>query len=469
MVSRRNLIKGLTAGMVLGEQHTSSSQPESFAQIIPSDLADQLQQKIDETAFIDTHEHLLEEEERIQGLGPNIPANDWSFLFSHFASSDLISSGMPFKQVQRFLSTEVDPLEKWLLIEDYWPRIRFTGYGRSIKLTLKHLYGIESLSKETVPALQEAYLTLIRPGYYKHVLQNVAHIESCQVNSITQPFCYSSQPTLLLQDLDITGMHNGPIFEDYAIQAGIEVHTLKDWHGVINWWFNTYAPYAIAVKSHAAYNRNLNYESIPPEVASPLFKKKRGGIPLTAHERKQLEDHLFWYCVHRATEWDLPVKLHTGYHAGQNAMPLERVQQNPADLSALCRRSPGTKFVFLHIAYPYHDAMIALAKQYTNAYLEMSWAWILNPIACVNFLKQFLVTAPLNKVLTFGGDYIPIEPVVGHAFMARKGIANVLLDLVNEGWFSHQEVFELIEPLMRGNAYKLFRIKDKLNVLKKTR
>ncbi|MFB3905793.1 MAG: hypothetical protein ACE15E_20280 [Acidobacteriota bacterium] len=36
----------------------------------------------------------------------------------------------------------------------------------------------------------------------------------------------------------------------------------------------------------------------------------------------------------------------------------------------------------------------------------------------MNFLKQYLVTAPANKVLTFGGDYFSVEPVVGHAALA---------------------------------------------------
>ncbi len=48
----------------------------------------------------------------------------------------------------------------------------------------------------------------------------------------------------------------------------------------------------------------------------------------------------------------------------------------------------------------------------------MCWAWIVSPIASVNFLKQYLVTAPANKVLTFGGDYFSVEPVVGHAALA---------------------------------------------------
>ena len=41
-------------------------------------------------------------------------------------------------------------------------------------------------------------------------------------------------------------------------------------------------------------------------------------------------------------------------------------------------------------------------------------------------LKKHIVTAPINKLLPFGGDYIPVEPVLGHAVMARRGVARAL-------------------------------------------
>ena len=53
------------------------------------------------------------------------------------------------------------------------------------------------------------------------------------------------------------------------------------------------------------------------------------GKHLSAAESKQLEDHLFWCAVDAATRAGLPIKLHTGYYAGQNYMPLSRLINNP--------------------------------------------------------------------------------------------------------------------------------------------
>ena len=182
-------------------------------------------------------------------------------------------------------------------------------------------------------------------------------------------------------------MHIGPSIQTYASKAGIDVKDLNDWHAVIDAWFKLYGPYATAVKSQAAYSRNLDFADVPAEIAAPIFKKKIAGENLSPEEQKKMEDHLFWYCVRKATEYKLPVKLHTGYYAGQNSMPLSRLQGNPAAVTDLCKKAPDTTFVFMHICYPYYEELIAAAKQYTNAYVDMCWAWIISPDSECKFSK----------------------------------------------------------------------------------
>ena len=149
-----------------------------------------------------------------------------------------------------------------------------------------------------------------------------------------------------------------------------------------------------------------------------------------------MEDHLFWYAVDQATAHQLPVKLHTGYYAGQNSMPLARLQRNAGSATDLCRLSPDTHSSSCTFATRYYEELLALAKQWTNAHVDMCWSWIINPVAAKDYLKKHLVTAPVNKLLPFGGDYIPVEPVLGHAVIARRGIALALSELVEEGWLT---------------------------------
>ena len=123
----------------------------------------------------------------------------------------------------------------------------------------------------------------------------------------------------------------------------------------------------------------------------------------------------------------------------------------------------------MHICYPYYEPMIALAKQFSNAYVDMCWAWIINPVGAKDFLKKYLVTAPANKILTFGGDYVPVEPVLGHATIARRGIALALSELVEEGWLDIDDAIRLTDTIMHENARRIFDLDNKTRVLQQVK
>ncbi len=252
-------------------------------------------------------------------------------------------------------------------------------------------------------------------------------------------------------------------------ESGKTADTLDGWLEVIDWHFATYGPRAIAVKNQSAYARRLDYEAVPKERAEPLFARFARHEKLDAEEQKALQDYLFRYCVGKATEYGLPVKLHTGYYAGHDSMPLTRLRQNAGDLCPLLKDFPETKFVLMHIGYPYQDEFIALAKHYHNAYIDLCWAWIINPAAGVRFVKEFLLAAPANKLFTFGGDYITVETIYGHSRIARQGLTQAISELVAEGWIAREEVPALVQRLMRGNACETFPKREMASAAKRQR
>ena len=250
----------------------------------------------------------------------------------------------------------------------------------------------------------------------------------------------------------------GESISEFSAPTGIKVNNIDDWYAVIDWYFEKYGKMAVAVKSQNAYNREMDYERVLKEKAEQIFLKRLNEETMAPSEKKALEDHLFWYAVDKATEYNLPIKLHTGYFAGANGMPMDRLKNIPSELTAMCMNAPKSKFVFMHMTYPYQNELTAIVKHHSNAQASMCWAWIINPIAAKNFLKEFLVTAPANKILTFGGDYGHVEAVVGHAEIARRGIIQALTELVDEGWMNIDEVMNLIEPIMYKNAERIFNL-----------
>lgn len=417
---------------------------------------DTIFEQICQIPLIDTHEHLIDESERLYCMKPFVTCDDWSTIFGMYTKFDLVSSGMTQKELDFISSQGGDPLEKWKIIEPYWESIKYTGYGQVMLHTINELYGISELSEDNIPVLQEKYEQYRKKGFYQETL-NRANIKSCLVNPPGRPFKKTELPQLLHQDIDALGMIRMNI-EQYNEDILPEVTKLSDWLEVINWWFDKYADKAVGVKIGIAYFRRLDFKKLDVELAAPIFSKKISGKDLSETEEKILQDYLFWYIVDLASKNGLPVKLHTGCQAMNNFMNMEDIMFNPSDCANLCRLSPDTKFIFFHISYPHYESMIALTKHYSNAVLDMCWAWTINPIASIDFLKKYIVTSPINKLMAFGGDDLYIENIVGHAKLARKGIAMALSELIQEKWISEKDAIKIANRIMWKNAEEIYDI-----------
>ncbi|MFP4502980.1 MAG: amidohydrolase family protein [Candidatus Hydrogenedentota bacterium] len=437
-------------------------------------LRDDIRNYIEHTPFVDTHEHIWEESFRVRALEMGgespIPAPDIGMLFSHYANSDLRVAGMSAEELKHVASATRSPKAKWAILDPYYRRMRNTGYAMNVRESVRLLFGHDDLTAQNVEEISEKFRAAIKPGYYNVVLRDFANVEYCHVNSLEGDiFCETAQPDLLAQDLSFVALTTTGRLE-LADRAGITLKTLKDWHGVIDWAFATYGLRAIAVKSQIAYGRGLDFAKVSAPEVAPIFEERlaKGEEGLSAADTKALQDHLFHYCVEKAVEYELPVKLHTGYYAGHNSMPLSRLSKNPAEMCELCRMHPDAKFIFMHITYPYQDAAIATAKQWSNAYIDMCWAAIINPVASVRFVKEFLLAAPASKLFTFGGDYMPVELVPGHAAIARRVLTQAVSELVEEGWVPEAHVEALIDRIMRGNAHEMYDLERTLEHWKKT-
>ena len=420
-------------------------------------FATSVRERIDSTLFVDTHEHLVEEATRIDGAGthPLVPCSDAALLLWDYAQDDLAVAGMPASEIRRLFSPDVAPGEKWAMLSPYWERCAATGPFMAVRLTANGLFGERTIDGDSFVRISEQMLEGAQGGLYRSTLR-AAGVETCQVNSLEAIYCVTDLPDLLYQDICISWLSHGPDLADLALQTGIAASSLDEMHAVIDWFFIRYGRDAVAVKSLGAYQRRLDYVEVGASEAAPIFASYARGEALSPDLEKRLQDHLMHYCISRATEYDLPVKLHCGAYGGHDLMPLERVRQNAADVCGLLVAHPDTRFVLMHMGYPYQAEFMALAKHYTNAYVDLCWAWIASPLAARRFVSEFLVTAPSNKLLTFGGDYQHVEPIVGHAELARRGLEQALTDLHNSGWLSEADALALVPRLMRGNALAVF-------------
>ena len=416
---------------------------------------DLIEKKVFETPFMDTHEHLMDESERLNGIEPLIPCDDWTLLLNHYFAFDLISAGISNAKMDSLFSKTLNPIHKWGILKEYWPYLKNTASGIVFRNTIRILYGIHEISDDTIIELQNRYAQTRKKGFYKYIIQDLANIKHCHVHSPIVACRKGESPELLVQDIALNGLIQ-PAIKPYSVPDNREINSLSDWHSLIDWWFSEYRQMAKAVKIGNAYFRRLDFERVEGSEVEEIFSKKIGLQIISPEEEKKLQDHLFWYCVDKATENGLPAKIHTGQWAMNNVMNMQWVKDNPSDCTALCRLSPDTKFIFFHLGYPHYEEMLSLAKSYSNAYIDMCWSWSLNPLAAKDFLKKFILTVPNNKIFTFGGDDKIVENIIGHAFVARKGISQALTELVTENWITNHDALDLAELLMYKNAEKIF-------------
>lgn len=416
--------------------------------------------RVKESPLFDSHEHLVEESRRLKPRNDwLLPCDDWPLLFKEYVQDDLHCAGMGSDEEQRFYEPGTTATTKFKIVSPYWERIQHTGYAQALITTFRELYGVSAFSLETIDEVAAKYEETRKPGFYRHIIKDVCNISQCQVNSMERIFMETESPTLLGQDLSIMELSRCSLGDVRQVEEelGVEVKCLGDWLAAIDSYFERFGRTAVAIKYVGAYYRALDFAHVDLHVAERHFAAVIAPRSFIGHEgARELEDFLFHYCLRKAQDFHLPVKIHTGYYATKDSMPLSRVRENANDVCRLLQSYPRIRFILMHLGYPYQDEYIALCKQYSNAYLDMCWTWIINSVASVRFLLEVLVTAPIHKILTFGGDYYLVENIVGHSMIARRGIAEALSTLVDRCWIDRGAVPDLISRLMQSNGERLF-------------
>lgn len=420
----------------------------------------EIKQAVDSIQVIDTHEHQIEESERLQ------QKLDFFSLFTTYAVSDLVLAGMTKESRAKCENPDVSIDEKWRLFEPHYLASRHTGYMRAVRIAIRDLYGIEKLNRNTYATLTDRIRARNKPGVLRWILRERSNIRICQVCAPGKTYRLHTDADLFQQDLDISFLMTWPLqIEKLSRITNMSVNNLKSYGKAIDKLIAMHAPIADAIKQVCAYWRTIHFSTVSDADAERIFEATLMNAEQVPFDQRILvRDWAFHRCIQRAIDHDLPIKIHTGYTAGNNAMQLDNL--NPRLLTNLLIAYPKAKFALFHIGYPYQEEMLAIAKHFSNVYLDMCWSWILDHLAARRFLKQFLTTVPASKLFAFGGDYPNAEPVYGHLRMARDGIARVLSELVEEEWFTADEAIAVAQRILHDNAAVVFKVDAKMAALR---
>ena len=421
-----------------------------------------LSEHIEQTALCDTHEHLRREPDWIDD-GPDVLQD----LFGNYVPADLITAGASPEALRRLTdASDPDLAGRFEGVRAAWEATQYTGYGEAVRRIVTDVYGFDDLTPDVLAPAQEKLTELRTPGGRYNLLREVANLDHIQTDDSSWP-CDpdESGPDFFLYDLSWAGFCSGHIDQEaIAEDTGIAVVDLDSLQRAMEAIFEKHAPCAIAVKAQHAYNRTLNWQArARGDVERALYATLSSNNNVSEAMRLCLGDWCWARGVELTIEHNLPFKIHTGYYAGNNRMPVDRIKAG--NLCALLAKYLDARFVLMHIAYPYSDELIALTKHYKNVWADLCWAWSINPYASSDFVRRFIHGAPINKLFVFGGDTRWPTSAAAYAFQTRFWLDKTLEAEVEEGYLTESQAMHIASRVMYDNQYECFDLEGTRNAI----
>ena len=422
-------------------------------------INNELLEYLNSIEIFDTHEHLHPYEDA-RDRNTNILKE----YMAQYVTTDMISAGLPVRELEKLFDTSVPLMDRWMIAEKYWNICRYTGHGRALDLSVKELYGIDRINRETIEELNAQFQKSLEPGHYRKVLKELSRIRI----SINDRFENQSL------DCDKEYFRNAFRLDHFTApstkaslaqvkdEGELAVSSFDNWLLSCEKAFNrAFEKGAVCIKMDHAYNRTLRHDLVTRHEAERGFhhifdtdSQFEWRPQVRLNRSKAFEDYMVHFILSLANESGRIIQIHAGGVWGQNGNNVDNA--NPIHLNNLFLRYPYVKFDIFHIGYPFQHILGALAKSLPNVYIDMCWAHIISPIASINALREWIDSVPLNKISAFGGDYGIIDAIVGHQKIARENVSRALSGAILDGVFDINEAKKIGKMLLHDNPSELF-------------
>jgi hypothetical protein len=408
--------------------------------------------------IIDTHEHLTPREEQ------RSPGDVLSEYLTHYFSVDLVNAGLPPGDLERLRGGGLDIREKWKLVEPYWELCRYTGYGQCLDRSVRGVYGIGRIDGHTIETLNQKFTTLFTSGaHYQKVLKDLSKI---RISLLDMGSALDFDKEYFISVNNIGGLVRPLSGEELVTlenRSGLSISSFDQYLEACEAWLLGFARRtgSPVLKCALAYNRSLAFERAGKAEAERGFNEffgpdwafDKASLPL--RPSRAFENYVMRHILGIAQRENLVLQIHTGLQEGTG----NRLgNSNPVLLSGLFLDYPKLRFDLFHIGYPYQKELGALCKMFPNVSVDMCWAHIISPEACVDSLSEWLELFPYNKICGFGGDYCLVDGVFGHQEIARENIARALSLKMEKGLFGLAEARKIGKALLYDNPARIFGI-----------
>jgi hypothetical protein len=422
-----------------------------------ADTLAQLRSAVASTPVVDTHEHLRpleflrgELRDGVVGLFRN------SYLTRCLRTADGSPNGLS-RSYEPFLAANT-----WETVADVTGRVRFTSYYRWLMRGLIELYDLDG--PELTPSSWE-YLSEELPRRYARDDWLATVLDRARVVGIIwDPFWKAGTtdapderclPSFRINSAVVAFHPSASDFEgsnlirDWAAEFDLNVSSLTDLEELITRVIerNVRAG-SRSLKAAIAYDRSLAVGRAPRADAARVFG--RPAETVTAAQRKVFGDYVIRFMLEQARERGLVFQVHTG---------LARLAgSNPLLLEPLLQEFPEVVFDLFHGGHPWIHDVAALAHNYPNVRLNLTWLPQLSTNLAAEALKEWVQIVPQVDRISWGGDCFTAEEAYGSLLAARDAVSHALADLVADDFLDLDTALLAVRSILATGGASIYRV-----------
>jgi uncharacterized protein len=239
--------------------------------------------------------------------------------------------------------------------------------------------------------------------------------------------------------------HNGNSAHLFAQRMGHRLDTFDDYLALLEALVDTLAQrHQVGLKNALAYDRSVNFDDVDENLARQAWGQRQPS----AQERKAFGDVMVDRLCELCGERNIPFQMHLGSAQIRGSHPMSA--------AGLIERHPRTRFLLMHLAFPWCRELLGLAFVYRNVWLDLTWSALLSPTCFRQSLHEAIEVLPDESRLMIGGDNWHVEETYGAIHLMRRTIGEVLQEKVESGYFSVADGQRLARKILHENARRFF-------------
>ena len=239
--------------------------------------------------------------------------------------------------------------------------------------------------------------------------------------------------------------HNGNSAHAVAAALGVPVDSFDAYVSFLERFVDTLPDRSqVALKSALAYDRDLRFDEPVERLARDAYGKRRPS----PSEQKAFGDFVVDRLCALAGERGLPMQMHVGTALIRGSHPMY--------VAGLVERHPGTRFLLMHLGYPWSRDLLGMAFVYRNIWLDLTWSFLLSPSHFKLALHEAIEILPDESRLMLGGDAWHVEESYGALALGRRLIGEVLHERIGARFLGEEGSRRLARRILHENARAFF-------------